>query len=93
MRPECWRLSFLPHSEFKRCPTETGQDEVGRYRAATDQATPLIITRVGDKCKKPWSVECKSSLLQKKKKEVRAYTREAEAGPVALSGVALPSAD
>ena len=35
---------------------------------ATDMATPLIITLVGDKCKKPQSVECKPSLFQEKKK-------------------------
>lgn len=36
---------------------------------STDLATPPIMTLVGDKCKKPLSVECKP-LTEKKKKKV-----------------------
>lgn len=39
---------------------------------ATDLATPLIMTLVGDKCKKPQSAECKP-LLQKKNRSMSAY--------------------
>lgn len=48
-------------------PPEDHLDELKQKSIgiAIDLAIPLIMTLVGDKCKKPWSVECKP-LLQKK---------------------------
>lgn len=64
-----WRLKKLICFSIGQGPLEDHLDEVTQKPngVATDLATPLVITPLENKRKKPWSVECKPSLFQKKR--------------------------